>query len=296
MVASASQIEQVVELMRTAAAHNLATPSCVGCVVNLGEHNADDVLVATDLHGNRINFEKLLAKADLANHPRRHLVMQEVCHGGPAYPLGGCMSHLLLEDIAKLKIEFPERFHFILSNHELAELTDFAIMKSGKMLNLAFREGLQQLYGERSEEVRQAYLKFLGSCPLAVRLDSGVLICHSIPENVDRDGFPIEIFDSPLKQRDFRPRGPVFRLVWGRDFREENAAAFANLAKTQLLIHGHEPCEVGFQVPNSRQVILDCCAEDACYVMLPAFGTLAQQDVVERIAKLHPPQARSRYE
>ncbi|MBI2478515.1 MAG: hypothetical protein HYV60_07710 [Planctomycetia bacterium] len=197
------------------------------------------------------------------------------------------MSHLLLEDVASLKNAFPDRFHFILSNHELSELTDFAIMKSGRMLNLAFREGLQQLYGERSEEVRQAYREFLASCPLAVRLASRVFICHSVPENVDRNGYDIEILRRRLKRGDFRPRGSVFRLVWGRDFREENAAAFARLVESNLLIHGHEPCAEGFQLPNSKQVILDCCSEDACYIVLPTHGELTQQDVVARIEKLH---------
>jgi hypothetical protein len=287
MVTTIQHIEQVIATMREATAQNVATPACVGCVIELGDELADDVLIAADLHGNRINFEKLLKAADLANNPRRHLVMQEVCHGGPTYPSGGCMSHLLLEDIASLKNEFPDRFHFMLSNHELAELTDFAIMKSGRMLNLAFREGLQQLYGDRAEEVRQAYLEFLASCPIAVRLASGVFISHSIPENVDRNGYDIEIFSRRLERRDFRPRGPVFRLVWGRDFREENATAFAQLVRTNLLIHGHEPCDEGFQIPNSKQVILDCCSEDACYVILPTHGELTQQDVVNRVAKLH---------
>jgi hypothetical protein len=288
MVASRQQIEQTIETMHTATAHNLATPACVGCVIEVGGDIADDVLVAADLHGNRINFEKLLKVADLSHNPRRHLVMQEVCHGGPTYPLGGCMSHLLLEDVASLKNEFPDRFHFILSNHELAELTDFAIMKSGKMLNLAFREGIRQLYGERSEEVREAYVMFLASCPLAVRLASGVFICHSIPENVDRDGYDIEIFSRQLGFRDFRARGPVFQLVWGRDFREENATAFARLVGTEQLIHGHEPCAEGFQVPNSRQVILDCCSDDACYAILPTCGELTQEDVIGRVRKLYP--------
>jgi len=287
MVTTIQHIEQVIATMREATAQNVATPACVGCVIELGDELADDVLIAADLHGNRINFEKLLKAADLANNPRRHLVMQEVCHGGPTYPSGGCMSHLLLEDIASLKNEFPDRFHFMLSNHELAELTDFAIMKSGRMLNLAFREGLQQLYGDRAEDVRQAYLEFLASCPIAVRLASGVFISHSIPENVDRNGYDIEIFSRRLERRDFRPRGPVFRLVWGRDFREENATAFAQLVRTNLLIHGHEPCDEGFQIPNSKQVILDCCSEDACYVILPTHGELTQQDVVNRVVKLH---------
>lgn len=287
MVASVTHIQQVIKTMREAASHNLATPSRVGCVIELGDETADDVLVAADLHGNRLNFETLLTKADLSKNERRHLVMQEVCHGGPSYPAGGCMSHLLLEDIASLKIAYPDRFHFILSNHELAELTDFAIMKSGKMLNLTFREGMQQFYGDRSEEVRQAYLEFLASCPLGVKLASGILICHSVPEHTDRDGYPTEIFGRELERRDFQPRGAVFRLVWGRDFREENAEAFANLAGAKLLIHGHEPCAEGFQVPNSKQIILDCCCEDPCYAILPASGNVTQRDIVERITKLH---------
>lgn len=288
MVASLEQVEQVIETMRVATAHNFALPFRVGGVVELGGEVGDDVVVAADIHGNRINFEAIVRTADLAKNLRRHLVMQEVCHGGPSYPDGGCMSHLLLEDVASLKNEFPDRFHFILSNHELAELTDFAIMKSGKLLNLAFREGLRQLYGSQSEQVRQSYLDFLASCPLAVRLASGVLICHSIPENVDRDGYDITILERRLERRDFQPRGPVFRLVWGRDFREENAAAFASLAGSTLLIHGHEPCIDGFQVPNTKQVILDCCCEEACYVILPIQSPLSQQDVVGRITKLHP--------
>jgi hypothetical protein len=66
----------------------------------------------------------------------------------PEYPGGdGCMSHLLLEDCARLKTEFPERFHFLLSNHELAELGDFLISKSRRMLNMAFRFGINEMYG-----------------------------------------------------------------------------------------------------------------------------------------------------
>ena len=49
------------------------------------------------------------------------------------------MSHTLLEDVAQLKVDYGDRFHFILANHELSELTDFPIMKSGRMLNLLFR-------------------------------------------------------------------------------------------------------------------------------------------------------------
>ena len=55
-----------------------AAPGRRGRVVAL--EGADEVLVAGDLHGNVRNFGKLLAAADLARRPRRHLVLQEVIH------------------------------------------------------------------------------------------------------------------------------------------------------------------------------------------------------------------------
>jgi hypothetical protein len=53
-----------------------------------------------------------------------------------------------------------------------------------------------------------------------------------------------------------------------------------------VLIHGHEPCPAGFAVPNAHQVILDCCADPACYVVLPTDREWTQEEVVKRIQKL----------
>jgi hypothetical protein len=288
MVAPVDQIEAVIASLRQAATANLKTACREGNVICLDEQRADDVLVSADLHGNRVNFERLLRIADLDNATRRHIVMQEVCHGGPTYPTGdgGCMSHLLLEDIAALKNSYPDRVHFILSNHELAELTDFPIMKASRMLNLSFRTGMQELYGSAVEDVRAAYSDFLRTCPLAVRLASGIFVCHSAPANTDRDGFDTDVLQQTLKESDFGPHTPLFKLVWGRDFREENARAFAKLVDAELLIHGHEPCADGFRVPNSRQIILDCCGDEARYVLLPTGTQLSQQDVIDRIERL----------
>src|SRR5687768_12437452 len=168
MPASAETIERVISCYRQAAERNRATPARQGNVIVLDAAAADEVMVTADLHGNRLNFQKLLQLADLANFPRRHLVMQEVCHGGPTYPGGGCMSHLMLEDVARLKTEFPATFHFLMSNHELAELTDFPITKSRRVLNLMFRGGMQEMYGESADAVREACIEFLASLPLAI--------------------------------------------------------------------------------------------------------------------------------
>ena len=93
MTAPSKIADEIMAICRQAAAVNRSASSRHGNVVLISPDDADDVLVAADLHGNRRNYEKLLAIADLDANPRRHLIMQEVCHGGPTYPSGtGCMA------------------------------------------------------------------------------------------------------------------------------------------------------------------------------------------------------------
>ena len=287
MTAAPEVIERVIDLFRQAAQANRSVAGRRGSVVSLDPDLGDELMVTADLHGNRLNFQQLCRIADLERHAGRHLVMQEVCHGGPSYPCGsGCMSHLLLEDVARLKVEFPERFHFILSNHELAELTDYPISKNRRMLNLLFRQGLHAMYGGCAERVRRAYGEFLGSCPLAVRSSGGAFVSHSLPEQTDLLGFDAGVFERELEPQDLAPQGGAFRLVWGRDFRATNAAAFAQLVQAELLINGHEPCCRGFATPNPHQIILDCCGASACYLILPIGQRLSQAEAVQRVQAL----------
>lgn len=285
-----SQIaESVIATCHQAAEANRKTPGRRGNIVHLSPREGLEIMVVADLHGNRLNYDKLLRVADLDNNPQRHLVLQEVCHGGPQYPGdGGCMSHLLLEDCIRLKQQYPHRFHFLLSNHELAELGDYPITKQRKMLNVLFRSGIGELYGCSGDKVRQAYLEFLGSCPLALKLTNGVFISHSCPEKCDENSFDMTIFDRPLTAADYRHGSAAFKLVWGRDFRRENAAAFAQLVGAKLLVHGHEPCSAGFSTPNDKQVILDGCCSAASYLMLPIDREVSQSDLVSCIFRLHP--------
>lgn len=152
MAALPEYIESTIALFRAAAEANLATPFRTGNLIDVSPSSGDDVMVTGDLHGHRRNFNLIRRIAGLETLPRRHLVMQEACHGGPTYPQnGGCMSHTVLEDIARLTVKFPGRVHFLLGNHELAEVTDYPIQKNRQMLNLMFRMGLEQMYGPGSD-------------------------------------------------------------------------------------------------------------------------------------------------
>jgi hypothetical protein len=289
MVASFQVTRRVIQLCEQAAELNREVDGRSGALVELNGDRADEVLISADLHGHRLNFHRLCDAAALAEHPRRHLILQEVCHGGPRYPGpgAGCMSHLLLEDVAELITQFPGRVHFLLGNHELAELTDFPITKGNCILNLQFRLGIDKFYGDHSAAIREAYAAFLRSCPLAVRLNRQVLVCHSLPEEVDCRGFDPSALARDVAEADLSPHGPVFQLLWGRDFRAENARAFAQAMEVDLLIHGHVPCSDGFAVPNPHQIILDCSSSPARYLLLPLHQPIDRRLALDCLHTLH---------
>ena len=119
-----------------------------------------------------------------------------------------------------------------------------------------------------------------------MRLPGDIFVSHSVPENVDTKKFDKSIFTRELEDADFISRTGIFQLVWGRDYRAENARAFAELMGAKVLINGHEPCPDGFSTPNDVQIIIDCCGERACYAILPTDRRLGYAEIVERIKKL----------
>ena len=285
MVSSIEYIEAVIDVYQRAAEANRSTPGREFTVVDLTEELASTVLVTGDLHGNRKNFNRIRKMAKLDKYPRRHLVLQEVSHGGSTYPQnGGCMSHGLLEQVAKLKVEYPERVHFLLSNHELAEVTEYPIKKNEKMLNLLFRLGMQQMYGIATDKVREAMNAFILSCPLAVRLPGGLFISHSIPESAAAGIFDRSIFSREPNSLEYHERSAIFDMVWGRNYENENAKAFADMVEARVLINGHEPCpEEGYAVMNEYQIVLDCCGEKSAVALLPVKNhPWTMKDVLKR--------------
>ena len=42
-----------------------------------------DMVIAGDIHGHRRNFERIVTYAALDKNPDRHLLLQEIIHGGP---------------------------------------------------------------------------------------------------------------------------------------------------------------------------------------------------------------------
>ena len=72
------QPERLLPLLQRAAEAFRQTPGRRGHVVSLTD--VAEVCIAGDLHGHVENFSLLLKVANLARHPQRQLVVQEIIH------------------------------------------------------------------------------------------------------------------------------------------------------------------------------------------------------------------------
>jgi hypothetical protein len=257
-----------------------ATPGCRGHVVDLAD--CTEVLVAGDLHGHVGNFQVLLRAADLANHPTRHFVMQEVIHGKFRYPAGGDKSHQLVDLFAALKCQFPKRVHYLPGNHEMAQWTGRKVLKADEDLNALFEQGVADAYGPRfGPEVYQMYLELFKAGPVVLRSPNGVVVSHSLPAARAMALFdPARLEVAHYDEADLQPGGTVHSLLWGRDTSPATAADFLRKIGGDLLVSGHIASETGFSVPNDRQVIVDCSESPAGYILFPADRPLTHGELV----------------
>jgi hypothetical protein len=270
--------ERLLRTLARAAAAFRATPGRTGRIVTLA--GAADVLVGGDLHGHLGNFQALLKLADLAAHPHRHLILQEAVHGPFRYPAGGDKSHQLLDLVAALKCQYPDRVHFLPGNHELAQATGRSVAKGDDDYNELFVQGIRTAYGARADDVYAAYLDLIAAAPLAVRAPNRVFVSHSLPSELRMDNFRLEDLLRDTRPEDLESHGAAYALVWGRDVRLENVETFLAKVGADLLVTGHIPCDTGFLAPNGRQLILDSMKSPAGYCLFPADRPLTHAELV----------------
>jgi hypothetical protein len=286
MKATIEFLNELVDRFTKSVKANRETPGRRGSVIHLGPAEASDVFVVGDLHGNRGNFNRAVKFADLDTHPKRHLVLQEVVHGGPTYPGGGCMSHMLLEDVAALKVRYPDRVHFLLSNHELSECMKTSLSKGGRSQNHEFAIGLENAYGPAAATIAEHYRQFILSCPLGIRLQSGVFISHTLPDKGAARTFDPKVLTRDLTNEDLLEGGSAHGMVWGREHGSEFVGKFAKLLKVSVFVHGHEPTPAGFQIPNEYQIILDASGPACWCVVLPLDKPASLEDVKNSMKQL----------
>src|SRR5258708_4112356 len=232
--------ERVVEIFGTATEENQVDSMREQQVVNLPAQG--DVWIAGDVHDHRRNFDKLLRFADLPNNPERHLILQELIHGDHFDETGAEESWVTLHRAAELKADFPNQVHFLLANHDLAQIHGKGIMKGSTSVCEAFNKGVKKAFGSSAGMVQVAITEFLLSFPLGIRLTNGIFLCHSIPPDDQIPTFDFSVFDRALTGPDYARRtGPVYQLIWGRNVTPEGVRQFAERMEAAMFVTGHQP-------------------------------------------------------
>ena len=216
-----------------------------------------DIVIAGDIHGHRRNFERTVAYAAMDKNPDRHLVLQEIIHGGPQDEEGGCLSFDLLADAVKLKVAYPDRVHFILANHDTAFINDSDVMKGGKEMNTLMRAAMRRRFGSWTKNVESAAEQFLFSQPLAVKCLNRIWISHSLPSDRSVDKFDFSVFHRKLKVSDIVRPNSVYLLTWGRGQSNKTIDYFAQQLDVDFFILGHQIQETGWMSNNSNLIIID---------------------------------------
>ena len=214
------------------------------------------LIVTGDLHGHRRNFERIVAYADLENNPDRHLVLQEIIHGGPEDDSGGCLSYKLLYDVFRYKLCFPDRVHVIMGNHDTSFINSSEVMKEGREMNRAMCRAMEREFGQAAADVELATRQLLFSQPLAVRCDNRIWISHSLPADRFIEKFDPGIFDRQLKINDVVRPGSAYLLTWGRRHSQKLLDKLAATFGADIFILGHQPQDQGWFQAGKNLIIL----------------------------------------
>lgn len=275
---------RVIEAFNIACEENEISPLRNFNLVRLPEEG--ELWIAGDIHDHRRNFEKFIGLADLDNHPRRHLVLQELIHGDRFDASGAEGSWEMLFRAAELKCDYPGQVHFLLANHDLAQIHGEGIMKAGFSVCEAFSAGVKQAFNSQADMVEVAIKQFLLSLPLAIQTANGFFCCHSLPTDSQIEKFDFNIFHRPLSGPDYaRKTGPVYQLIWGRHMSPETAAKFADQMEAKFVLTGHQPQEEGFTVNGPRHLILASDHNQGTFLPIDLSKTYEMEEVVDRLRK-----------
>ena len=246
------------------------------------------LFVAGDLHDNRTNFRKLLHVADLGSDPSRHLVLQELIHGDHFDSQGREDSWTMLYKAAELLLDFPEQVHFLLANHDLAQIHGEGISKGGLSVCEAFTDAIKRDFGSSYMSVEMAITEFLLALPLAVRAPgAGLYFTHSLPAEEYMDNFDFDVLArEKLEGADYRRRtGPVYQLIWGRNIGPAKAGEFADALQANIMVTGHQPQETGYLKNGDRHLIIASDHARGVFLKVPLDKKLSMNELEKHIGR-----------
>ena len=218
--------------------------------------NYGQLVMTGDLHGHRRNFEKLKKFCDLEHLAARHVILHELIHEDVTSLDGKDTSHEVLYDAARWKCDYPDQIHFLLSNHELAQIGRHEITKNGRVVTLDFESAVCGTYGNGADDVLRAMYEFIRSFAVAGRTANRVFLSHSLPAPRALPDFDPTVLARVPTAEDLHDRGSAHAIVWGRYHTPAALDTLSDLLDVDYFICGHQPQETGYDVVHDRMVIL----------------------------------------
>lgn len=246
--------KEAAEALRTAAALNMEDPLREGCLLKFPDYG--QVVMTGDMHGHRRNFQKLQYFCQLEQFGARHVMLHELIHEDVQTLDAVDTSHELLTEAARWKCAFPDQIHFLLSNHELAQVTGHEISKNGRIVTRDFERGVEESYGAGALKVLEGVEAFIRSFPLAGRTPNRVFLSHSLPSPLQVPSFDPAVLGRKMNRIDLGERGSAHMMVWGRYHTEPALKALSDVLDVDFFICGHQPQESGYEVLHDRMIIL----------------------------------------
>ena len=246
-----------------------------------------EVWMTGDLHDHRRNLDKLVRAADLAKNPNRHLVLHELIHGEHWDATGAEDSWVTLLRAAEMKCDFPDQVHFMLANHDLAQIHGEGISKGGANVCEAFTAALKRDFGRDAYgRVNVAITEFLLSLPLAVRTPGGMFFCHSLPTDAQMPAYDFSVFDRPLSGEDYKRRtGPVYQLIWGRAMSPESVDLFLTGVGATTVVTGHQPQDAGHALNGDHHLIIASDHNQGVFLPMDTNLAYSAEQLEERLEK-----------
>ncbi|MBN2211779.1 MAG: metallophosphoesterase [Sedimentisphaerales bacterium] len=246
--------KEIIAALERAAKANRESPIREGNILRLP--SSGEVIMTGDLHGNEVNFQKLMRWADLDRHPQRHLIVHELLHCSNNNRPDECHSYRLAAAVAEMKVIYPAQIHILLGNHAMAQISRDEILKNGQPMVRALNTGITTAFSERAGLVMQALDEFILSLPIAAYAPNRIWMSHSLPSPRHIASFDDFIFEKILTVDDLKRDSSLRALTWDRFHDTESLEQLKTKWNADIFIVGHQPQEEGATLIHGCMIIL----------------------------------------
>lgn len=282
------QPDQIIKVLDEAAALCRDDALREGHILTLPDYG--QVIMTGDFHGCHDNFRKLQWFADLERCLHRHVIIHELIHSNDLFVLdanqnpGADCSCMLLFQAAQWKIDYPDQVHFLMGNHDLAQITCREITKGGLASIAHFNKGIYDRFGAaEGDRIIGKVREFLLTLPLAARCSNRVWLSHSLPGPQNMDRFDFSVFGRGWQPEDLLPGGGVYETVWGRSHTPEQLNELAGLLNVNYFILGHQRQELGYDAQADRLIILASDHGQGSFLPIDLSKKYCFSELVDRI-------------